>query len=377
VEQSVAKPIEDGFLPNGNFEYGPKPSAMNGTVVVGSNSIPSWQIKGFVEYISAGQKQGDMLLVVPNGGHAARLGNEAKLTQRIQVKKGSYYSLTFSVARTCAQMETLNVSVPPEAGELPMQTLYSSNGWDSYAWAFWAASEMVDVILHNPGTADDPACGPLIDDIAIKELFPPSYVGANFVKNGDFEEGPFIFRNSSSGVLLPPNMDDDNSPLPGWIMESLKAVKFIDSPHYAIPQGKRAVELLSGMESAISQMVRTVAGKAYVLSFLVGDGNNKCNGSMRVEAFAGRQTLQVPYESKGTGGFKTAKLSFTATSARTRIAFFSSYYHMRSDDLSSLCGPVVDDVKLFSLKTSSAVFSSKSLLWPHLLVLLLVATFLI
>jgi hypothetical protein len=357
VEQSVAKPIRNGFLPNGNFEYPPKPSTMKGTVVSGSNSIPFWQITGFVEYISAGQKQGDMLLVVPNGAHAARLGNEAKLSQRVEVKKGSYYSLTFSVARTCAQRESLNVSVPPEAGELPMQTIYSSAGWDSYAWAFWAAFNIVDITLHNPGMEDDPTCGPIIDDIAIKELFPPSYVGGNLVKNGDFEEGPLIFPNSSSGVLLPPNMDDDNSPLPGWIMESLKAVKYIDALHYFVPQGRRAVELLSGMESATSQTVRTVAGKAYVLSFLVGDGNNTCNGSMRVEAFAGRETLQVPYESKGTGGFKMAKLKFRATSARTRIAFFSSFYHMRSDDFSSLCGPVVDDVKLFSLHANSTTIT--------------------
>lgn len=133
-----------------------------------------------------------MLLIVPNGVHAARLGNEALLTQRIEVKKGSYYSLTFSVARTCAQLEILNVSVPPDAGELPMQTLYSSTGWDSYAWAFWAASKMVDVIVHNPGMEDDPACGPLIDDIAIKELFLPPYIGGNLVKNGDFEEGPLM-----------------------------------------------------------------------------------------------------------------------------------------------------------------------------------------
>lgn len=349
MEQSAATPIRDGLLPNGNFEDAPKPSAMNGTVVIGSNSIPSWRIRGFVEYISSGQKQGDMLLIVPNGAHAARLGNEAQLTQRIEVKKGSYYSLTFSVARTCAQMETLNVSVPPDAGQLPMQTIYSSNGWDSYAWAFWAPSNVVDIILHNPGMDDDPACGPLIDDIAIKELSPPPYIGGNLVKNGNFEEGPFIFRNSSSGVLLPPNTDDDNSPLPGWIMESLKAVKYIDAFHYSIPRGRRAVELLAGKESAIVQTVTTEAGKKYVLSFLVGDGNNKCNGSMIVEAFAGRETVQIPYESQGTGGFKLGKLTFTATSPRSRIAFFSTYYHMRSDDFSSLCGPVVDDVKLFSV----------------------------
>lgn len=51
---------------------------------------------------------------------------------------------------------------------------------------------MVDVIVHNPGMEDDPACGPLIDDIAIKELFPPPYIRGNLVKNGDFEEGPLM-----------------------------------------------------------------------------------------------------------------------------------------------------------------------------------------
>lgn len=168
-----------GLLPNGDFEYAPRPSSMNGTVVIGKNSIPFWQIGGFVEYISSGQKQGDMLLIVPNGVRAARLGNEARLTQRIEVKKGSYYSLTFNVARTCAQMETLNVSVPPDAGELPVQTIYSSMGWDAYAWAFRAHAKMVDVIVHNPGMYEDPACRPLVDDIAIKELFPPPYVGGN------------------------------------------------------------------------------------------------------------------------------------------------------------------------------------------------------
>ncbi|KAH9290570.1 hypothetical protein KI387_034687, partial [Taxus chinensis] len=216
-------------------------------------------------------------------------------------------------------METLNVSVPPEAGELPMQTLYSSNGWDSYAWAFRAAYNVVDIILHNPGVAEDPACGPLIDAIAIKELFPPRYTSGNLVKNGDFEEGPLVFRNNSVGVLLPPIDDDDRSPLPGWIMESLKSVKYIDAFHYAVPQGRRAVELLAGKESAIAQVVRTEVGKSYLLSFVVGDGSNYCTGSMIVEAFAAKETVKVPYESKGTGGFKSAQLEFKAFAARTRV----------------------------------------------------------
>lgn len=162
-----------GLLPNGDFEFGPKQSELNGTVVLGRYAVPKWEISGFVEYIKSGQKQGDMLLVVPAGAYAVRLGNEASIKQKVKVIKGMYYSLTFSAARTCAQEEKLNVSVAPDSGVLPMQTLYSSNGWDSYAWAFQADYDVADIVIHNPGVEEDPACGPLIDSIAIRALYPP------------------------------------------------------------------------------------------------------------------------------------------------------------------------------------------------------------
>ena len=165
--------IVSGLLPNGNFEKGPSPSQLRGTVVLSHNAIPNWEISGFVEYIKSGQKQGDMLLPVPEGAYAIRLGNEASIKQRISVIKGMYYSITFSAARTCAQDERLNVSVTPEYGVLPMQTMYSSNGWDSYAWAFTARFNEVDFVIHNPGVEEDPACGPLIDSVAIRTLYPP------------------------------------------------------------------------------------------------------------------------------------------------------------------------------------------------------------
>ena len=160
-------------MPNGNFEKGPNPSQLRGTAVLSQDAIPNWEISGFVEYIKAGQKQGDMLLLVPEGAYAVRLGNEASIKQRISVAKGMYYSITFSAARTCAQEERLNVSVTPEYGVLPMQTMYSSNGWDSYAWGFKAMFGEVDLVIHNPGVEEDPACGPLIDSIAIRTLYPP------------------------------------------------------------------------------------------------------------------------------------------------------------------------------------------------------------
>ena len=105
----------DGLLPNGNFEQGPKPSQLKGSVVTGHDAIPNWTISGFVEYIKSGQKQGDMLLVVPEGDYAVRLGNEASIKQKLKLIKGSFYSITFSAARTCAQEEKLNGSVVPTA----------------------------------------------------------------------------------------------------------------------------------------------------------------------------------------------------------------------------------------------------------------------
>ncbi|KAG7020370.1 hypothetical protein SDJN02_17054 [Cucurbita argyrosperma subsp. argyrosperma] len=331
--------LVDGYLPNGDFERGPKASEMNGTVVKGQFAIPAWEISGFVEYIKSGQKQGDMLLVVPEGAFAVRLGNEASIKQKIKVVKGVYYSITFSAARTCAQEERLNISVAPDWGVLPMQTLYNSNGWDLYAWAFQATADEVVILIHNPGEEEDPACGPLIDAIAIKTLYPPKA-----------SNGPYVFPNASSGVLVPPNIEDDHSPIPGWMVESLKAVKYIDSDHFSVPSGKRAVELVAGKESAIAQVVRTVPGRTYILSFVVGDASNSCEGSMVVEAFAGKNTLKVPYQSKGNGGSKPAALKFVAESTRTRIMFLSTFYTMRSDDFSSLCGPVLDKVKLLSVR---------------------------
>ncbi|KAF5726913.1 hypothetical protein HS088_TW22G00598 [Tripterygium wilfordii] len=353
--QVASSVTSDGLLPNGNFEYGPKPSQIKGTVVTAKNAIPNWEISGYVEYIKSGHKQGDMLLVVPEGAFAVRLGNEASIKQKIKVIKGAFYSITFSAARTCAQEERLNISVSPNLepkdwGMLPMQTMYSSNGWDSHAWGFQADADEIEISIHNPGTEEDPACGPLIDSVALKLLSTPKRTRVNLLKNGDFEEGPYVFPNTSWGVLIPPHIEDDHSPLPGWIIESLKAVKYIDIDHFSVPSGKRAIELVAGKESAIAQIVKTIPDKTYALTFSVGDANNACEGSMVVEAFAGRDTVQVPYTSKGKGGFKLAKLGFKATSTRTRVRFLSTFYTMKSDNSGSLCGPVIDNVKLLSVR---------------------------
>uniref|UniRef100_J3LZ69 DUF642 domain-containing protein n=1 Tax=Oryza brachyantha TaxID=4533 RepID=J3LZ69_ORYBR len=345
---AAARAAGDGLLQNGNFEYSPNKSQMNGTRVMGEYAIPYWKVTGFVEYIASGQKQGDMLLTVPEGAHAVRLGNEASIQQQISVTRGMYYSITFSAARTCAQSEKLNVSVAPgpESGELPIQTVYTSSGWDSYAWAFKAKRGLVSLIIHNHGEDDDPACGPLIDSVAIKTLYPPQATQTdNMLKNGDFEEGPYVFPNARWGVLLPPNTEDEHSPLPGWMVLSYtKAVKYVDSAHFAVPHGARAVELVSGLETALMQEVPTVPGRSYRLEFSVGDAGDSCVGSLQVRAYAGEGCTTVPYNSQGTGGHTRASLEFAAVADVTRVVFVSSSYITKWDG--TLCGPVVDDVSL-------------------------------
>ncbi|CAI0439615.1 unnamed protein product [Linum tenue] len=270
---------------------------------------------------------------------------------------GGVYSLTFGSTKSCAQDEVLRVTVAPAAADLPLQTLYSTDGADTYALAFAVpydkAGDVVRISFHNPGAQEDAACGPLLDAVAIKQIPRLTFTKGNLIKNGGFEIGPHVFTNYSTGVLLPPKQPTDRtSPLPGWIVESLKPVKYVDSRHFAVPSGRAAVELVAGRESAIAQIIRTVAGKSYNLSFTVGDGKNDCHGSMMVQAFASNKTVQVPFESVGQGRFTTASLVFPAVSNRTRITFFSNYYHTKLKDFGHLCGPVLDDVRVFGLRSN-------------------------
>ncbi|XP_054793252.1 protein DUF642 L-GALACTONO-1,4-LACTONE-RESPONSIVE GENE 2-like [Prosopis cineraria] len=347
VTSTTTTTAEDGLIPNGDFEASPANGFPGESVVERPTEIPSWQSDGTVELVESGQKQGGMILIVPQGRHAVRLGNDAEISQEITVEKGSVYSITFGAARTCAQMESLNVSVAPASQTIDLQTMYSVQGWNPFACAFSAEDEKVRLVFKNPGMEDDPTCGPIIDNIAVKKLFTPDKPKENAVINGDFEEGPWMFRNTSLGVLLPTNLDEETSSLPGWMVESNRAVRYIDSDHYAVPQGRRAIELLSGKEGIISQMVDTKPDKPYTLTFSLGHADDKCKQPLAVMAFAGDQAQNIHYTPNSNSSFQSSSLNFTAKAERTRIAFYSVYYNTRSDDMSSLCGPVVDDVKVW------------------------------
>ena len=108
------------------------------------------------------------------------------------------------------------------------------------------------------------------------------------LRNGDFEEGPYIFRDTPWRVLMPPNVEDEHSHLLGWMtMSESKVVKYVDTPHCVVPHGACAVELVAGLECTLLQEVSTVPGRSYKLSFSVGDAGNGCSGSVVVGAYAG------------------------------------------------------------------------------------------
>jgi hypothetical protein len=156
-------------------------------------------------------------------------------------------------------------------------------------------------------------------------------------------------------VLVPPITEDEHSPLPEWmIMSDTKVAKYVNAPHFKVPQGRYAVELVAGRETALVQVVRTTPGRSYKLCFSVGDAGNGCQGYLVVEAYAAQGKLQVPYESLGTGGYKRAELEFAAVQKVTRVVFQSMNYIMKPDG--TLCGPVLDDISLVMLPKRRRLF---------------------
>ncbi|CAN4107208.1 unnamed protein product [Withania somnifera] len=343
-------PYLDDLLENGDFEQGPKPSNMKKTVIIGKYSLPKWEISGIVEWVSGGLQEGGFYFPIPRGAHAVRLGNEASISQYVKVKPNTIYSLTFGSTRTCAQDEVLTVSAAGMSSDLNIQTLYSADGGDTYAWAFKSNSASVKVTFHNPGLQEDPTCGPLIDHVAIKEMPMATYTKGNLVKNGGFELGPHVFKNFSTGVLILPLKQDKYSPIPGWMVQFAKPAKYIDSKHFLVPSGCGAVELIGGRETGIAQIVRTIPKQFYNLTFTIGDAQNACHGSMTVQAFAGKAKTQVSFVSNGKGWSKTASFKFQADSRRTTIAFYNPYYHTKIHDFGHMCGPVIDDVSLVHVR---------------------------
>ncbi|KAF3553989.1 hypothetical protein F2Q69_00010463 [Brassica cretica] len=242
-------PDLDGLLSNGLFEKTSLTSEMKGRQIIGTDNLSDWQISGYVELINSDEPPpGGFNFSLAFGSNAVRLGNSGLISQEVSVKRGLVYSLTFGATRSCAQNMNIKVSVSGLSDNIPIQTMFSSDGGDSYAWL--------------------------------------SGQCPMWVKNGRFDIGPYVFAKYSTGVLIPSNSQEDSiSPFREWFVESPKSVKYIANSSFELSTTLLAVELMGGRESAISQVINTEAGGEYFLRFWVGDAHNDCHGSMMVKAF--------------------------------------------------------------------------------------------
>jgi hypothetical protein len=90
-----------------------------------------------------------------------------------------------------------------QTSEVPIQTIYTSCGWDYYSWAFKAHTGLLSLTIYNPGNDDDPTCGPIVDAVTIKSIRRPDPTQSNLLRNGDFEEGQYIPRTSGGASHEP------------------------------------------------------------------------------------------------------------------------------------------------------------------------------
>ncbi|XP_057495701.1 protein DUF642 L-GALACTONO-1,4-LACTONE-RESPONSIVE GENE 2-like [Actinidia eriantha] len=115
-------------------------------------------------------------------------------------------------------------------------------------------------------------CDPIVDTFLITRIGLPRVYSDSMLVNYGFEFGPAFLSQSSEGILLDEELDAQTSPLQQWSV--IGTVKYIDSKHYSVPEGKAAVELVSGAPSGIRTIETLSKDSTYKLEFMVRDAND-------------------------------------------------------------------------------------------------------
>lgn len=168
--------------------------------------------------------------------------------------------------------------------------------------------------------------------------------------NSGFEVGPAFIENSSQGVLLEADSSYPDSsvqsPLQYWTI--LGIVKYIDSKHYAVPRGGRAVELVSGNPSGIVSSVGFLKHGQVTIDFIMGDANDSCVGDFLVFLQVGDTMIwNFTMRSIGVGSREAHSVTFMAEFSNTEsvLISFTSFNETRTSN-NVLCGPVIDSTVL-------------------------------
>ncbi|KAL1206041.1 BIIDXI-like protein [Cardamine amara subsp. amara] len=343
----VSSCVSSDFLENPDFESPPLnlPKNLNASSVsLDQNStLPGWTFQGTVLYVTS--------LELPDTGHAVQLGEDGKINQTFIAKGDDLnYILTFALIRggqNCSSSAGLSVSGPDSNAVFSYRDNISKVSWQSYSHNLgrWGNGEPINLVLESQAIDSDTnsTCWPIIDTLLIKTIgVTLVQESGNLLTNGGFESGPGFLPNSTEGVLIEEVPSLIQSALRQWSV--IGTVRYIDSEHFHVPEGKAAIEILadkapSGIQTATRD---TSEGSRYNLTFTLGDANDACRGHFVVGVQAGSTAQNFTLESNGTGSGEKFGLVFEADKAAAQISFTSYSVTMTKEDV--LCGPVIDEV---------------------------------
>ncbi|KZV57714.1 hypothetical protein F511_33115, partial [Dorcoceras hygrometricum] len=334
------------------------------------NTIPGWSFNGTVWYVTPAAN-----LSLPGNGHAIQLGENGQINQTFKgTDDYSEYILTFTLAaqsENCFNNFTaVNVTVlDPESDDDRTQVFslgrnLSRKLWISYGFYLgsWGSKtdsinlEIKSVAFHNlePNVT---SCWPVVDNFILK-----INGNDNMIANGDFEIGPAVAKNSSEGILVNEGPKSYYTPLQQW--KILGTVRYIDSRHFKVPHGNAAIELFSGSSGIRADFVSEMK-QTYTLNFTIGDANDSCVGELIVFLQVGYDVMNYTFQSSGTGSAASRhSMSFGISSEWSRdtsIVFYRFNETWSSDGV--LCGPVLDNISLYRLTSSSNSNPRKMELW--------------
>ncbi|KAJ0727284.1 hypothetical protein HanPI659440_Chr12g0480011 [Helianthus annuus] len=321
-----------------------------------ANVIPGWSFNGTVWYVTAGAEN----ISLPGNGHGLQLGPTGMINQTFKTD-GSYdYVLTFTLAPSsinCANnLTAVNVSGPSRSEVFFFKESYGNQLWQTYGYSI-GSNEIrrgimgiqVQSVVND--RRDNMTCWPIVDTFLVNGIQNPRLYEDNGLVNSGFEVGPSFIDNSSQGILLEADSDNDpfslvQSPLQYWTI--LGTVKYIDSKHYAVPRGRGAVELLSGDPSGIVANVYFLKHGQVTLDFIMGDANDSCVGDFMVFLQVGNAIWNFTMRSIGVGSRERHSVTFKAEFSNTEsvpISFYS-FNETRTRNHQVLCGPVIDSTVL-------------------------------
>ncbi|ESQ41380.1 hypothetical protein EUTSA_v10016026mg, partial [Eutrema salsugineum] len=359
------------FLENSGFESPPLNSNASSSafVLLDQNStLPGWTFQGTVKYVTS--------LELPDSGHAVQLGEDGKINQTF-IAKGEdlNYILTFALipgGQNCSSSAGLTVSGPDSSAVFSYRQNYSKVPWQSYSHNLgsWGNGEPINLVLESQTIDSDTnsTCWPIVDTLLIKTVGTTVVQdNGNLLNNGGFESGPGFLPNSTEGVLMDAVPSLIQSALRQWSV--IGTVRYIDSEHFHVPEGKAAIEILAGTTpSGVQTATRdTSEGSRYNLTFTLGDANDACIGHFVVGVQAGSTTQNFTLESNGTGSGEKFGLVFAADKDAAQISFTSYSVTMTKEDV--LCGPAIDEVIVHPLGGAASVKPTWLLLFFALLYL--------